>query len=181
MVSRSADRERSRTGRDDLEQVGSAIGTFAGLGGHGVEDGEHGAVDGTGDGGTGPVGRRLQSGGHGVGGGDGDSVQGIGDPLQGDGEDESGVSARTSSGSGGQCRDDVREGDGAGELFDGEVGGTQRVVHVRARVTVGDGEDVELVDLGAFLAQPVNRTAGPACGQTTVEADGVAHVTSRNG
>src|SRR5690606_36585448 len=140
-----------------------------------------GAVDGTGDGGPGTVGRGLQGGDHRVGGGDGDSGQGIGDSLQGDGEDESGVAAGAASGSGGECRDDVREGDRSGELFHGEVGGTQGVVHVRAGVAVGDGEDVELVDFGALLAQPVDGAAGPACGQTTVEADGVAHVTSRNG
>lgn len=168
-------------GRDDVDQGGSVVGAFAGFGGHGVEDGEHGPVDGAGDGGTRPIGCSLQGGGHGVGGGDGDPGQSIGNPLEGDCEDESGIAAGTATGSGGECRDDLRESDGAGELFDGEVGGTQRVVHVRTCIAVGDGKDVEFVDLGALLAQPVDRATGPACGQTTVEADGVAHVTSRNG
>ena len=168
-------------GFDDLEQVGPVVSAFAGFDGHGVEDGEHGAVDGPGDGGACPIGGGLEGGRHGVGGGDGDSGQGVGDSLEGDGEDESRVAAGTASGPGCECGDDVREGDGPGELFDGEVGGTQSVVHVRAGVAVGDGEDVEFVDLGAFLAQPVDRASGPACGQTTVETDGVAHVTSRNG
>lgn len=95
--------------RDDVDQGGSVVGAFAGLGSHGVEHGEHGAVDGSGDSGPGPVRRGLQGGGHGVGGGHGDSGQSIGDSLQSDSEDESGVAARTTSGSGGQCRDDLWE------------------------------------------------------------------------
>src|SRR5699024_1569085 len=168
-------------GGDDLEQVRFGFGAFPGLAGNGVEDREHGPVDGAGNGGPGPVRGGLEGGGHGIGGGHGDPGQGVGDSLEGHGEDEPGVAAGPSTGSVGQRPDDLRQGDGTGELLDGQIGRPQSVVHVRAGVAVGHGEDIEFVDLGPLPAQPVDRSASPAGGQTTVEADGVTHVTSRNG
>src|SRR5699024_9176784 len=56
-------------GGDDFEQVRSGFGAFPGLAGHGVEDREHGPVDGAGNGGPSPVRGGLEGGGHGIGGG----------------------------------------------------------------------------------------------------------------
>ena len=169
---------------DEVDEIGPGLGLLPGLGGHGVEHGEHGSVNGPGYGLPGPGGGELEGCGHGVGGGDRDLVQGVGDSLQGHGEDETGVAARSPARPGSQGGDDLGQGDGTGELFDGEVGAAQGVVHVRAGVPIRNGEDIEFVDLAALLAQTVDGPAGPSGGQAPIEADGViggGHVTSRNG